>query len=96
MSQYDFFLPQAMTLVNRGELTIAQLLNALSVLPARILGMTQSLQEGQSFNAVLFNPEGTKTVTARDLRSRGQNPPVIGRTVTGQVSRVFADGQQIC
>lgn len=96
MSQYDFFLPQAMTLVNRGELTIAQLLNALSVLPARILGMTQSLQEGQSFNAVLFNPEGTKTVTARDLRSRGQNHPVIGRTVTGQVSRVFADGQQIC
>lgn len=96
MSQYDCFLPMAMTLVSAGELSLDALINAVSVLPAQILGMAQSVEENSAFNAVLFDPETERTITARDLNSRGHNHPALGRSLKGQVQRVFIDGQQIC
>jgi len=96
MSQYDAFLPLAMTLVQKGELTTAALLKALTQIPAGVLGMQQTLREGQAFNAVLFDPVPEKTISARDLCSRGHNHPALGKVLTGQVQRVFIDGEQIC
>lgn len=95
MSQYDHFLSQAMTLVHRDELTIAALLRATSTIPAQILGLKQSLSKGNTFNAVLFNPESECSITPAQLTSRGHNHPALNKTLKGRISRVFIEGQPL-
>jgi len=96
MSQYDAFLSQAMMLVERGEIEVSPLVNALTALPASILGMRQSLEEGACFSAVLFDPDSTQTLTAGQLASGGRNHPMIDKPVKGQITHVFLEGCQIC
>ena len=95
MSQYDAFLPQAMTLVARDELTIEQLVRALSLTPANVLGLSQSLTEGADFNAVLYDPRDEYTLTASEIASGGHNHPLLNRTVSGKVAQVFLEGCRI-
>lgn len=95
LSQYDHFLSQAMLLVHRNELSIDAILRAMSSIPAQILGLQQSLAEGNAFNAVLFNPEDNVTITPAHLISRGRNHPALGKTLKGNISRVFVEGKQI-
>jgi len=96
MSQYDFFLPHAMALVNRGELTENQLIRALTLTPAKVLDLNQGITEGNDFNAVLYQPAQEETVAANLLASRGHNHPLIGKTVIGKVNAVFIEGVQVC
>ena len=95
MSQYDHFLPQALSLVHRGELSIDALIRATSTIPANLLGLRQQLTEGAAFNACLVDPNAENVVTAQSLQSRGRNHPALGRTLKGQVKRVFVDGQLV-
>ncbi|HBS43228.1 MAG TPA: dihydroorotase [Oceanospirillales bacterium] len=89
MSQYDCFLPLAMTLVHRGELSLNALIRALTVLPASVLRLQHGLSSGQAFNACLFNPETEQTISASDLYSQGHNHPAIGASLRGRVEEVF-------
>jgi dihydroorotase len=95
MSQYDHYLPQALTLVHRGELSIEALIRATSTTPANLLGLRQQLTEGADFNACLVDPNAENVVTTQSLQSRGRNHPALGRTLKGQVKRVFVDGQLV-
>ena len=89
MSQYDFFLPLAMSLVNNGELSLPSLIRALSTLPAEVLRLRHGINTGLAFNACLFNPDQEQQISARDLASLGHNHPAIGASLRGQVQEVF-------
>ena len=84
-----------MTLVTREELTVEQLVRAISVTPADVLGLPQSLTEGADFNAVLYDPEGEYTLSASEIASGGHNHPLLNRTVSGKVTQVFLEGCRI-
>ena len=95
MSQYDAFLPNAMSLVLRGELTAEQLIRALTAVPASVLNLEHGLREGADFNAVLFDPESEHTLTATDIASGGRNHPLLNQSVQGKVTHVFLEGRRI-
>jgi dihydroorotase len=71
-------------LVETGALTALQLWSALSLYPARCLGLEPpSLEPGSDW--VLFDPTHTWTVSAATLRSHSQATPWLGKTLRGRV-----------
>lgn len=95
MSLFDVFIPLALQLVERGELTLTALIQACSSQPARLLGMQQGLIEGADFNAALIHPDTPITVSRRALKSRGGNIPCPGEQLKGNVSYVFIGGRHV-
>lgn len=89
LSQYDCFLPMAMTLVEREELSLSALLRSLTSLPASVLRLEHGLSEGLPFNACLFDPATEQMIQPQDLASLGHNHPAIGTLLHGQVQNVF-------
>ncbi len=89
-------------LVREGELTLSQLVRAMSLAPARILGLRKGrLAPGFDGDVVLIEDEAF-TVTADALLSRGKNTPLLGQTLRGRVwatvragRLVYLDGQVV-
>lgn len=95
MSMFDGFLPLALGLVEREELSLNALISAVSQQPAGVLGLTQTLQEGAWFNAVLIDPTFERTFRRSQLLSKGRNSPVAGQTLKGAASAVFVEGRLV-
>ncbi|MEN9464932.1 MAG: hypothetical protein RL217_1113 [Pseudomonadota bacterium] len=95
MSMFDGFLPMALTLVAKGELKLAALLNALSALPAQVLGMTHGLKVGNEFSAVLYQPDAVHRYRRSELASKGRNSPLAGQTLQGEVKAAFVAGERV-
>jgi dihydroorotase len=80
-------------LVETGWLTPVQLIERLSVSPARILNRPGgSLKPGNSADVLLFDPNQLWEVKLADLVSKSKNSPFIGRTLKGKVVAVWVDG----
>ena len=79
--------------VDAGALRLDRLLSALSVVPARLVGESRSLEPGQLANLVVFDPEASWTVSETTLSSRSYNTPLLGRTLPGVVRLTVAAGR---
>lgn len=80
-------------LVLGGWLTREQLVERMSVAPARILNQPGgSLRPGTSADLVIFNPETEWEVRAADFSSKSKNSPFIGRKLKGKVESVWVNG----
>lgn len=80
-------------LVRPGHLTLAELLEKMTVNPARLYNLNCGrLAEGAPADLVLFDPE--KEWTVEDcFRSKANNSPFIGSTVYGQVCFTICGGK---
>ena len=84
--------------VDAGRLPLARAITVLTVGPARVLGSRSrrgqpGLSEGLPADLVVFDRADAWTVGAADLRSRGRNSPLLGRTLPGRVLLTIADGR---
>jgi len=80
-------------LVQTGVLTPEQLVEKMSVNPARILKVDGGrLRPGDPADVVIFNPDKAWTVREEDLVSKSKNSPFIGRKLNGRVESVWVDG----
>ena len=63
--------------------------------PARTFGMPDKgrIEPGADADIVLFDPEGTQTITAADNHSRADFSIYEGREVTGNVKKTFVRGE---
>ncbi|MFY9178581.1 MAG: dihydroorotase [Venatoribacter sp.] len=95
MSMFDGFLPLALTLVEKGELSLTALLNALTALPAQVLGLEQGFKVGNEFNALLYQPNTQHRYRRSELASKGRNSPLAGLTLKGEVQAAFVVGKQV-
>ena len=95
MSMFDGFLPLAMQLVDKGELTEEAFISAVSTVPAEVLGMGHGLKEGSLFNAALIDPAQERCFRRSHLLSQGRNSPVAGLTLKGAATAVFVDGRKV-
>lgn len=95
MSMFDGFLPLALQLVEKGELTLKALIFALTTAPAEVVGLEHGLYEGAWFNAILVNPAAEHRYRRSELHSQGRNSPLAGQTLKGKVSMVFVDGREV-
>ncbi|OJY32214.1 MAG: dihydroorotase [Rhodobacterales bacterium 65-51] len=97
----ETLLPAAMRLYHAGHLSLPQLWRALSLNPARRLGLPQGrLATGAPADLVLFDPDAPFVLDRFTLRSKSKNTPFDGQRMEGKVlatwvggTRVFAAGE---
>jgi dihydroorotase len=79
--------------VNAGCLTLDQLIAALSVRPAALLGASRGLETGARADLVVFDPAARWEVGAETLVSGCANTPLLGRELPGVVRLTVAAGR---
>jgi dihydropyrimidinase len=80
--------------VNKRGLSYPALVRLKCERPARTFGMPKKgrIQPGADADIVLFDPDGTYTITADDNHSRADFSVYEGREVTGRVEKTFVRG----
>ena len=83
-------------LVEKGYLTLVQLMEKMSLAPARLYGLDAGyLAAGGPADLVLFDPCESWEVTEEALGSRSKNTPFLGRHVTGRVKYTICQGKVV-
>jgi dihydroorotase len=81
-------------LVQSGVLTLAQMIEKLSVNPRRILHLPSIVvAEGEAANLTIFDPAAEWIVDPPSLKSRSKNTPFGGRKLIGKPIGVLNNGQ---
>lgn len=84
------------TLVKGGYLTLPQLVEKLSVNPAKILGIKKGdISAGHTADLVIADLEQPYVVDVEKFASKGKNSPFGGRTVYGKVLLTMVNGEVV-
>jgi dihydroorotase len=88
--------PLLLGLVRSGSLPLKRLVEALTVEPARVVGLVPpSIAEGVPAALAMIEPERSYTIEAKKFRSKSSNTPFLGREVTGMVALTMSEGAVI-
>ncbi len=83
-------------LVGSGLLSLADLVNRMSVMPARIFNLQGgTLAPGAPADVVVFDPEVEWTVRPETFFSRSRNTPFAGRRLRGRAETTIVRGQVV-
>jgi dihydroorotase len=89
-------LPAALRLVHSGDLDLPNLWRALSLNPAKRLGLPQGrLAEGAPADLVLFDPDAPFVLDRFKLASKSKNTPFDGMRMEGKVHATWVAGVQV-
>lgn len=92
----ETLLPAALRLVHSGHMNMATLWAALSLNPARRLGLDCGrLSAGAPADLVLFDPDAPFRLDRTKLKSKSKNTPFDGALMQGKVRGVWVDGRQV-
>lgn len=81
-------------LVNTGALSLMELLQKMTIAPARVYGLDAGLiTVGGTADLVLFDPGEVWTV--KEFASKARNSPFVGTTLTGRVRYTLCRGKVI-
>lgn len=94
ISALETLLPLALKLVTEGKLSLMELIEKLSLAPAKILGVDEGkiCLDGAA-DLCIFNPEAQWTLSADNMVSKGKNSPLLGQTLRGRVQYTLVDGK---
>ncbi|WCR10581.1 dihydroorotase [Paracoccus stylophorae] len=89
-------LPAAMRLYHQGGLSLPQLWRAMSLNPARRLGLPSGrLSAGAPADLVLFDPDAPFVLDRFTLLSKSKNTPFDGARMQGRVLGTWVAGQRV-
>ncbi len=92
----ETLLSAALRLVHSGDITLPAMLKALTINPARLLGLHSGrLAKGAIADLVLFDPGEPWVVNKDLLRSRSKNTPFDEAKMQGRVLRTMVAGQTV-
>ncbi len=92
----ETLLPAALRLVHAGALDLPKLFRALSLNPARRLGLACGrISPGAPADLVLFDPDAPFRLDRFCLRSKARNTPFDGARMQGRVRATFVGGRQV-
>jgi dihydroorotase len=92
----ETLLPAAMRLVHSGALDLPQLWRALSLNPAKRLGLPGGrLAPGAPADLVLFDPDAPFVLDRANLHSKSKNTPYDGARMQGKVRATWVSGAQV-
>ena len=95
ISLFETALAGVLSLAHRGYLGLPALIERLTAGPARLFGLDAgTLAPGARADVTVFDPDAEWTVRAASFLSRGQNTPLDGATVRGQVVLTLAGGTE--
>ena len=82
------------SLVKRGYLTMMQLLEKMTVNPAKLYNFDcGTLKEGAAADIVIFAPDEVRTVES--FESKAENSPFLGAQLYGKVKYTICDGKVV-
>lgn len=92
---FETALGATLKLVEKGHLTLNQVIEKLSVNPAKILGLKNQgeIKIGQKANLAVVDPNIKYKVEAANFKSKCKISPFEGMEFTGKVRIVFSDGK---
>lgn len=83
-------------LVAKGHLTEKQLVEKMSVNPAKVLGMDKGcIDVGKTADIVITDPKEEYVIHVNEFASKGKNTPFDGRKVTGKVKYTILSGEVV-
>lgn len=83
-------------LVQRGDVKLGRLLEALSTNPAKIIGIRPPrIALDELADLVLVDPQARYQVTPQTLRSKSKNTPFMNRELVGKVLLTVASGRVV-
>ncbi|HEX3984401.1 MAG TPA: dihydroorotase [Acidisoma sp.] len=89
-------LPISLAQVHNGSLSLARVLELLTVGPARLLGLPLGrIARGEAADLCLFHLERAWKVEAGKLPGKAQNTPFDGRAVEGRVIGTWKAGRRV-
>ena len=89
-------LPAAMRLYHAGHLSLPALFRAMSLNPARRLGLPQGrLSAGAPADLVLFDPDAPFLMDRFALQSKSKNTPFDGARMEGKVLATWVGGNRV-
>ena len=92
----ETFLPAVLTLYHGGYLDLATLFKAISLNPAKRLGLGSGrLSLGAPADLLIFDAEKSNVLDRSKLRSKSKNTPFDGRPLEGIVLETYVNGQQV-
>ena len=92
----ETLLAAGLRLVNAGEISLLALLKAMTINPARLLGLHSGrLAKGAIADLLLFDPGEPWVVNKDQLRSRSRNTPFDEAKMQGRVLRTVVAGQTV-
>jgi dihydroorotase len=80
---FETALALALELVHAGKLSLARLVELFTTGPARVLGRTRRIAEGEPADLSLFSTEHSWTFRASESASKSRNSPFDGREFRG-------------
>lgn len=94
MSNLETLLPLSLQLVDEQLLELPQLIEKLTLGPARILGLDEgTLEVGTRADICIFDPNERWTLDPAAMHSGGHNTPFAGQTLKGRVRTTLLGGQ---
>ncbi len=92
----ETLLPASLRLVHAEQLTLAQLFRALSLNPAKRLGLASGrLCKGAPADLVVFDPDKPFVLDRSTLKSKSKNTPFDGQRLQGKVVQTFVNGEKV-
>lgn len=92
----ETLLPAALRLVHADQITLPALFKAMSLNPARRLGLDVGrLSKGAPADLVLFDPDAPIVLDRFKLNSKSKNTPFDGARLQGKVLGTWVDGKQV-
>jgi len=92
----ELCVPLLLGLVRQGSLPLARLVTALTVAPARIVGIEPPrLREGARADLVVVDPNARWTIDAARIKSKSANTPFLGLAVQGRVVMTVCEGRSL-
>jgi len=88
-------LPVSLGLVWDQVMTLPELIEKMSVNPARILGIDNRLTKGNSADLTVIDPHATYRIDAGKFRSKARNTPFDGWAVKGRVVLTMVGGEVV-
>lgn len=92
----ETLLPAALRLYHANQMDLPELFRALSLNPARRLGLAGgSLGAGSAADLVLFDPDAPFVLDRFKLHSKSKNTPFDGQRMQGRVTGTWVGGTQV-
>jgi dihydroorotase len=94
ISALETLLPLSLQLVHEGAMDLMTALRALTVSPARVMGLDAgTLSIGAPADVAIFDPLASWALGPGTWRSQGRNTPYWGQTLQGQIRYTLLGGQ---
>ncbi len=92
----ETLLPLTLQLVEEGVLELQRAIEALTVGPARVMGLELgTLEPGRPADISVIDPECQWVLTEKTLLSACKNTPFLNQSLTGQVRYTLVDGRLV-